>query len=429
MSNPRPVDKDFIAAWFRIGCLSFGGPAGQIALMHDTVVAEKKWLEEKTFLTALNFCMLLPGPEAQQLATYIGWKTRGVSGGLIAGALFVVPGAIVILGLSIAYVLLADLSIATGLLVGVKSAVIAIILQALLRLLPKVLDSVLKLTLAIAAFLAISVLSVPFPAVIGAAALIGFMALKEGKQVEIAPASNGNAAKVRAAIVTALLWASLVLGAVAVSGESDAFAEIALFFSTLAIVTFGGAYAVLAYMADQAVNVQDWLTATEMVDALGLAETTPGPLILVTQFVGFLAGYRFSGPLDPMVGGIVAAIITTLVTFLPSFLWIFLGAPHVDRILSMPRLQGALSGVTSAVLGVIASIALWFASQVLFAAQSSVDTIFGDITMPDLASFQIGALGLTALSCLLLFRLNWSVPVIVGALAAVGAGAATLFGL
>ena len=361
--------------WLKIGCINFGGPAGQIAMMHRMLVDEKKWIDEPRFLHALNFCMLLPGPEAQKLATYIGWALHGVRGGLVAGILFVLPGALVMLGLSLAYALGRGIAWIDGALFGIKAAVLVIVVEALLRIGRRALKTWLLIALAGAAFVGIFFLNAPFPLIVAAAALIGYlvarsaparMGLKEDV-TDIAPAAPGRWRQFLLAAIVGLIawWAPVALAALAF-GSSHVLVSIGTFFSKLAVVSFGGAYALLAYMAQQAVETHHWMTAPEMVDGLGLAETTPGPLILVTQFVGFLAAFRDAAPFSPVTAGILGAAMTTWVTFTPSMLWIFAGAPFVEQLRGNRNLSGALAAITAAVVGVILNLTVWFALHVLF---------------------------------------------------------------
>src|SRR6056297_3405239 len=387
----RPSLAQLFHVFARIGVLSFGGPAAQISLMHTELVERRSWLGEKQFLGALSFCMLLPGPEAMQLATYAGWKLRGVPGGLVAGLLFVVPGAAVILVLALAYASYADLD-------WVKAAVVAIVLRALWTLSRKALRGPLHWALAGVAFVAMYALSVPFPLVILAAALTGAV-LTQTQDVPETVSHPGHQHLWRTVPVWVALWAApLVLAYL--SGASF-LTEIGLFFSQLAIVTFGGAYAVLAYMTQSVVETHGWLSTDQMIDALGLAETTPGPLILVTEFVGLLAGFLKGGwPLALMAGA-----LTLWVTFVPCFLWIFAGAPYVEWLLAKPRLRGALAGISAAVVGVILNLALWFALHVLF------DTVrvTGWGAVPLWSSLSTIALALTLASTLLMVVLRWPI--------------------
>ncbi len=375
-TNPlRPTFAEALKVWFKIGCLSFGGPAGQIALMHKIVVDEKKWLDEPRFLHALNFCMLLPGPEATELATYAGWLLHGVRGGLAAGILFVLPGALVMLGLSLLYTYGRGLGPVDGALFGIKAAVLVIVVEALIRIGHRALKSQLLVAMAAFGFIAIYFFAVPFPLIIAAAALIGFLvAQRAPDRLALSPAGAAAAERpggrwrhfaFALTIGLALWWAPVALAAMLL-GADHVLVAIGLFFSKLAVVTFGGAYAVLAYMAQQAVETHGWLSAPEMVDGLGLAETTPGPLILVTQFVGFLAAFREAAPFTPLTAGLFGAALTTWVTFVPSMLWIFAGAPFIEELRGNRRLAGALAAITAAVVGVILNLSVWFALHVLF---------------------------------------------------------------
>ncbi|SFK60135.1 chromate efflux transporter [Shimia haliotis] len=391
--NARVPFSEMIATFGRIGLMSFGGPAAQIGLMHQHLVDDKAWLEEKEFLGALSFCMLLPGPEAMQLATFCGWKLRGTLGGLIAGLLFVLPGAMVIFGLVWVYALFGTTPLLSAAFLGVKATVVAIILQALVRLSGKILTSWPNRLIAIASFATLLSGILPFPAVIGLAAAIG-MFLKNDAPPAASPASPTEASHT---IRTILIWATLWLTPVALLFSMDApfLQDVAVFFSKLAVVTFGGAYAVLAYMVQTVVQDFGWLSTDQMMDALGLAETTPGPLILVTQFVATFAGLQQGGPLL----GLAAGFTALWCTFAPCFLWIFAGAPHVERILAAPRLASALSGISAAVVGVIANLGLWFTVTLLFA--ETIETSFGPI--PKLTSLDTTAAALTLLALLLMF--------------------------
>lgn len=352
----------------RIGLLSFGGPAAQIALMHKELVEDRPWLTEAQFLRALSFCMLLPGPEAMQLATYSGWRMRGITGGLLAGLLFVVPGALVIMALALAYGIYGQLPLVQSLFLGVKACVVVIVVQALIKVAKKALKGPIHYMIAGLSFLALFALNAPFPLVIVIAACVGALTLK-GEAEGGAPAPKTSAMQTLKIIaVWLVIWfAPVVILALIAPGI---LLDMAKFFSTLAVVTFGGAYAVLAYMTQAVVGDFGWLTTAQMVDALGLAETTPGPLILVTQFVAMVAGYSEGG----VSLALVAGLVTLWVTFAPCFLWIFAGAPYIDRLAHMPRLSGALSAITAAVVGVIANLGLWFAGAV-FMQDSSVQPV------------------------------------------------------
>ncbi len=395
----------------RIGVLSFGGPAAQIALMHDALVEKEKWLTEQDFLRALSFCMLLPGPEAMQLATYAGWRLHGTLGGLIAGALFVLPGAAVVLALAMGYAFYSDLTWVQGAFLGIKSAVILIVLQALFKVSKKALETPLAWALAIGAFAAIFAVGVPFPLIIGAAALIGLTQATKGTGLT-RPLSHAHLPR------TITLWGALWIAPIAAAFalQVEFLTDIGLFFSKMAIVTFGGAYAVLAYMTQEVVQNYGWLSTAQMIDGLGLAETTPGPLILVTEFVGFLAGFQERG----LGMGLLAAALTLWVTFIPCFLWIFAGAPYVEHMASAPRIEAALKAVTAAVVGVIANLSLWFALHVFFTTLTPTPFLNTLVPLPALGSLSLPALGLTALAALLSFGLRLSLPLTLVVLALAG---------
>ncbi|HEX8300229.1 chromate efflux transporter [Sphingomonas sp.] len=434
MSEPATVPSfgELVRVSARIGWLSFGGPAGQIALMHRELVDERKWIGEEHFLHALNFCHLLPGPEAQQLATYIGWKLHGVKGGLAAGLLFVVPGALVMLGLALAYVSAAQLGWFAALFLGVKAAVIAIVVQALIRVGGRALTTGFKRGMAFAAFLALFLFSAPFPLVVLGAGVIGALAppqwlgLKDQAEAHVGP--RPRVWKTLATVAAWLaVWAAPMVLVLVLLGQEHVLWRVGLFFSQLAVVTFGGAYAVLAYMAQEAVSTHHWLSAGEMADGLGLAETTPGPLILVTQFVGFLAGFREGGVLGSWGGGIAGALLTTWVTFAPCFLWIFAFAPWIDRLQSARRLKGGLAALTAAVVGVIANLSLWFALQVLFARVGKLDAGPVHTLLPEWISFDWRAGLLAALAAVLLFRFKLGVLKLLAVSAAGGLVLGTAF--
>lgn len=373
-TGSSPSYRELVSTFARVGVISFGGAAGQIAMMHTIIVDEKKWLDEKQFQHALNYCMLLPGPEAQQLATYIGWLTHGVKGGLVAGVLFVVPGAAIMLALSFLYVLGSGLALVDGLFFGIKAAVLAIVVHALLKIARRGLRTTFLYLAALVAFAAILVFDVPFPIIVVGAGVLGAIAatvrtdwISGGTNSEIVPPKAPG--RTRNALIAAgwclLAWWAPVALAALVLGAGHIVVDVGLFFSKLAVVTFGGAYALLAYLAQSAVEM-GWVTTREMIDGLGLAETTPGPTILVNQFVAFLGGMRDAGDLAPLWAATLAALMATWVTFAPSFLWIFAGAPFVEDLRRNAHLAGALSGITAAVVGVVAYITLWFALHVLF---------------------------------------------------------------
>ena len=394
---PSFADATWVFA--RIAANSFGGPAGQIAVMHRILVDEERYIEEDRFLHALNVCMLLPGPEAMQLVTYVGWTLHGVRGGLMAGGLFVLPGFVAIFALSCAYVLAREVAIIDGLFFGLKAAVLAVVVEALLRIGKRAQLDAVGWTLAASAFVALFVFSVPFPVIVLLAALIGGVRAA-GAAPGPASARPSFVAAGRTALVWGAVWWAPVGVLAAVVGGDHVLTEVALFFSGAAMVTFGGAYAVLAYVAQQAVEVHGWLLPGEMLDGLGMAETTPGPLVQVVQFVGFMAAWRESGGLSPLAAGLAGSVITTWVTFAPCFLWIFTLAPYVEWLRGQPRLASALRAVTAAVVGVIAQLAVWFALHVLFAEQTAVV----GVPAPVLGSVRPAAVLIAAISAWMLFR-------------------------
>ena len=415
-----PSLAEALPVWLKIGLLSFGGPAGQIALMHRLLVEERRWVSEAQFLHALNFCMLLPGPEAQQLATYVGWLLHGTRGGLIAGTLFVLPGAIVILALSVLYALYNGAPLLAAIFLGIKAAVLIIVIEAVMRIGRKVLKNKAMVLIAAAAFIGIFAFALPFPLIVLSAALIGFVGARIspenfgiiGAANEPARALTAAPSLLRSAVVLLsglVLWALPIVLAALALGADHVFVTEGLFFSKLATVTFGGAYAVLAYMAQQAVVLHGWLSAGEMIDGLGLAESTPGPLILVTQFVGFLAALRNPGPLQPMTAAVLGSALTVWVTFVPCFLWIFLGAPYVERLRGNVQLSGALSAITAAVVGVILNLALWFGMHVLFGEVTSIDASIVHIAVPSWSSLVPTAAILLVTAALALLRFKLSV--------------------
>jgi chromate transporter len=425
--SAHPTFAEALRVWARIGLLSFGGPAGQIALMHKEIVDDHKWLTEQQFLNALNFCMLLPGPEAMQLATYSGWRLHGVKGGLAAGLLFVLPGALVVLALAFTYAVLGNVPALEAIFLGVKAAVLVIVVEALLRISKRALKRSADWAIAGASFIAIFFFDAPFPLIILAAALIGAALSNHGKPAQSASHEPVPLARTAGTIA---LWLGIwlvPLGLIALSlGPSHVLAQIGLFFSKLAVVTFGGAYAVLAYMAQQAVETHGWLDAGEMLDGLGLAETTPGPLILVTEFVGTLAAFR-SGGTPAWALGLAGAAVTLWATFAPCFLWIFTGAPYIERIGSNARLSGALSGVTAAVVGVILNLALWFALHVLFAHVTAVDHGILRLWTPDFATFDWLAGALSCLAALLLLWRHMGVIAVLAICAGLGLAVRLVF--
>lgn len=416
-AQSKAADIPFIDAvyvWLRIGLLSFGGPAGQIALMHRILVEEKAWIAESRFLHALNFCMLLPGPEAQQLAIYSGWLLHRIKGGVVAGVLFVLPGALVILVLSILYAGFQQLAIVGALFFGIKAAVLAVIVEALIRIAGRALTSVWSMTIAALAFLGIAVFDIGFPLIIVAAGVLGYVLgrlqpdwLDTGAtESKRAAADDSSVAarhiprptmkeSLRLTVVCLGLWLLPTFMLAVWLGNGNVYVQEGVFFSKMAVVTFGGAYAVLAYVAQQAVDVHHWLAPGEMLDGLGLAESTPGPLILVVQFVGFMGAYRNPGMLDPVLAGTLGAMLTTWVTFVPCFLWIFLGAPYIEALRGNRSLTSILTAITAAIVGVILNLAVWFGTHVLFSATDTRQVLGVTIDFPILSSVDPVALLLT----------------------------------
>ena len=409
----EPTLSELFRVFGRVGLVSFGGPAAQMALMHRELVEDRAWLNVEEYLRALSFCMLLPGPEAMQLATYAGWRLRGVVGGLISGLLFVVPGSLVILALAMAYGYYGQLPATQSAFLGIKAAVVIILANALLKLARKTLITNTKWLVATGSFLAIYLFDAPFPALILAAAVLGYFAAP-------APEPSTRALIQRkspylAAAICAVLWVVPVL-LLQFTGPTI-LGDIALFFSKLAVVTFGGAYAVLAYMTQATVGDFGWLSTSEMIDGLGLAETTPGPLILVTEFVGYLAAFKQGGPLL----GLAGAAVTLWVTFTPCFLWIFLAAGHVESLTQRPKLANALGFVTAAVVGVILNLGLWFTINVWFTTVRSYDLGMASMVYPEPESISPGALGLTLIAAILLLKFRLSLFFTLPAMAVISA--------
>ncbi|WP_066558814.1 chromate efflux transporter [Croceicoccus bisphenolivorans] len=413
----NPNFAHLLRVFLRIGLLSFGGPAGQIALMHRELVEDLQWVSDEDYLHALNFCHLLPGPEAQQLATWIGWRMHGWRGGLAAGLLFVIPGAFVMLVLSALYAIASNLDWFEALFLGVKAAVLAIVVQALLRITGRALNTRFKQSLAIAAFVSLFLLDLPFPLIVLGSGAIGmavaklrpeWLALKEGGATPPS-APRPWRSTLQAVAIWSVIWAAPMVLVAGTLGFDHVLWDIGKFFSQLAVVTFGGAYAVLAYMAQEAVQGVGWLQSGEMADGLGLAETTPGPLIMVTQFVGYLAAYRAPEPFTPFVAGLLGAGLTTWVTFAPCFMWIFSFAPWIDRLGNAVRLKGGLAAVTAAVVGVIANLTVWFALHVLF--ETVDDARAGPLRfyIPNWPTFDWRAAVLAVIASLLIFKFKWSV--------------------
>ena len=447
MGRVRDVERDVVPlgqatrAWFRISLQTFGGPAGQIAVMQRELVDERRWIGERRFLHALSYCMLLPGPEAQQLAIYTGWLLNGWLGGLIAGVLFVIPGFVAILALSWLYVAHGDTAVVTGLFLGLAPAVVAIVVQAVVRIAGRALYHRALVWLAVAAFLMLAVLGLPFPLVVLGAGAVGWAlgrwrpevmarpAIADGDDEEpplvpddalhrARPSARRNLAILAGGLV---LWVAPVAAAWALaSGSRTVFTDQGLFFGGMALVTFGGAYAVLAYVAQAAVETFGWLSAGEMVRGLALAETTPGPLIMVVQFVAFLGAYRNPGDLDPWLAAVLGSMLTVWVTFVPCFLFIFLGAPYVERLRDSHTLSAALTGVTAAVVGVIANLAVYFAVHTLFARTSTVSAGPIHLDVPVWSSYVPESFLITAVAMVLVFGLKWSVLRTLGACALLG---------
>ncbi|MGD9799647.1 MAG: chromate efflux transporter [Parvularculaceae bacterium] len=423
-TDHSPTLREALPVWLKIGCLSFGGPAGQIALMHKMLVDERQWIDERRFLDGLNFCMLLPGPEAQQLATYVGWRLNGILGGVVSGVLFVAPGALVILGLSILYFGYRDQTVVEGVFFGVRAAVIAIVIEALLKISKRALKSPMAYLVAAAAFIAIFVFHAPFPLIVATAALAGFAAMRTGrnwfavKEADTGPRADERVSVRRgltAAVVCTALWAAPVIGLVAALGPDHVFAREAVFFSKMAVVTFGGAYAVLAYVAQEAVNTYGWLQPGEMVDGLGLAETTPGPLVLVLQFVGFLAAAKAETGLPPLVAGAIGGLIVLWTTFVPCFLWIFLGGPFIERLRRARALSSALAAVTAAVVGVVLNLSVWFAAHVIFARVGVFERGPVRVIVPEPASIDFIAFAIAVAAAIALFRFRVGlIPLLAG---------------
>jgi chromate transporter len=400
-----PTQFEAFKVWLKIGLLSFGGPAAQIALMHRELVDQRQWLSERQFLNALSFCMLLPGPEAMQLATYAGWQLHRLVGGLVAGLLFFLPGALVIFLLGLLYVYFGEIALVGYVFIGIKATVIVIVIEALLKVSKRALTHRRYWAVAGIAFIGIFFFAVPFPIIVISAALFGFW---QSSTIQSSRDSDKPGVSLGQTILTTLIWLMvwwipllLLIGLT----ENEFYSEVAYFFSRLAVVTFGGAYAVLAYLGQDVVVGFGWLTAGEMMDGLGLAETTPGPLILVNEFVGFLAGFKQGG----LNYAVIASLITLWATFVPCFMWIFVGAPYVDWMSNQPRLTGALTAITAAVVGVILNLSIWFALHVMFADVSR--EMMGPLVLwqPDLSSIQWMVLGLTVLSGVLLLKFHWGI--------------------
>jgi chromate transporter len=432
-ARPRPAPAhgvsfgEALRVWLRIALLSFGGPAGQIAVMHRIIVDEKKWVGERRFLHALSYCMLLPGPEATQLAIYIGWLMHRWPGGIVAGGLFVLPGIIALMVLSWIYALYGQVPVIAALFFGLKAAVLAIVLFAVYRVGSRALKSSAMIAVAALAFVAIFFSHVPFPLIVLAAGVIGFVGARAGSAAFVVGEGHGPSRAdavddsllgeelpeharptlgraLRVSAIWLVLWLAPVIAIVAALGPGSTFAEIGGFFSKMAVVTFGGAYAVLAYMAQQAVETYGWLKPGEMLDGLGMAETTPGPLIMVVQFVGFMAAYRDPGVLPPLLAGTLGGLLATWTTFVPCWLWIGLGAPFIERLRDNKPLSGALAGITAAVVGVILNLAIWFALHTIFRETVSLRWYGIGFDMPVLASLNFWAFILSLAAIIAIFR-------------------------
>ncbi|MGH2787225.1 MAG: chromate efflux transporter [Actinomycetota bacterium] len=427
--------------WLKLGFINFGGPAGQIAIMHDELVDRRRWISNNRFLHALNYCMLLPGPEAQQLAIYIGWLLNGAWGGIVAGVLFVLPAFFLILGLSWTYVAHGDVEWVAAVFYGLRAAVIALVLAAVIRIGSKALKNPMMVAIACGAFLAIFFVRVPFPLIVLGAAIIGLVGIRVAPRLFPTANNHGDgdgqddiliadhhkvtsrrsgARTLRVLLIGAGVWWGPLIALILLRGGDDTLSKEAIFFSQAAMVTFGGAYAVLAYINQAAVQHFGWLEPGQMVTGLGLAESTPGPLIMVTEFVGFLAAYRFPGGLDPVVAGVLGATVTVWATFAPCFLWIFLGAPYIERLRGNRPLNAALAAVTAAVVGVILNLAVTFALASLFEEVATRHLLAFSFPFPELRSVDLFAISLAAVAFWALWRYRWNVLWIVGGSAALG---------
>ena len=450
VSEAAPADHgisfgEALRVWARVAALSFGGPAGQIAVMHRIIVEEKRWIGETRFLHALNYCTLLPGPEAQQLAIYIGWLLHKTKGGLVAGILFVLPGAVAIMALSWIYAIFGNVGSVQALFFGLKAAVLAIVLEAVLRIGRRSLKNGVMIGLAVAAFLALTLFQAPFPLVVLLAGLIGYVGGRAGWAVFLAGGGHGKVGgrqvadidsalgegipaharpplswSLKVAAIGFFLWFAPILLLLATLGRGDVFTEISIFFSKMAMVTFGGAYSVLSYVAQQGVEHYGWLKPGEMLDGLGMAETTPGPLIMVTQFVGFMGAYRAPGALNPLLAGTLGGLLTTWVTFVPCFLWIFLGAPFMETMRNNKALSAALGAITAAVVGVILNLSIWFALHVLFAEVHQVRAYGMELDVPVLRTVNVASLLLTLAAMIVVFRFKIGMIKVIAACSAAG---------
>lgn len=441
ISIPAHRFAEATRVWAKIGLLSFGGPAGQIALMHSELVEDRRWISESRFLHALSYCTLIPGPEAQQLAIYIGWLLHGTWGGVVAGVLFVLPGFVVILALSITYAEFHQVAWLAGIFFGLKTAILAIVVEAVIRVGKRALRNRVSLATAGIAFIALFVFAVPFPLVVLIAGLTGFFASRYRPNLYAGGANHRAAApdlpsvidadftqvaptlarSARVTLIWGVLWAAPLALILPLGGWSSPFTTIFAFFSEMAVVTFGGAYAVLAYVAQEAVQHFGWLKPGEMLDGLALAETTPGPLVMVLTYVGFLAAMRNPLGLDPLLAGVLGAGITTWVTFVPCFLWIFLGAPYIEGLRSNTALSGALNAITAAVVGVILNLAVWFGLHVAFGRVATLGSL--PMPWPDFSSINVPAALLAALAMVLVFGLRWGMARTLAIMGALGLAA------
>jgi chromate transporter len=445
-SEKLPSFGEAFRVWVKVALNSFGGPVGQIAVMHAYLVEEKRWISESRFLHALNYCMLLPGPEAQQLAIYIGWLLHGIPGGVVAGTLFIIPGFITMLVLSILYAGYQDLSVVQWIFFGLKPAVLAVVIEAVLRIGKKVLKNRLTVTLAGLSFVGIFFFGAPFPLIVISAAIIGYLGgrlnptlfeTKQGHATNVDPCDSAlldtmmerqalehTKRSTPRAFVVAVVWTILWFGPIALIvtffGSESVFFQEVTFFSKAAVVTFGGAYAVLAYVAQQAVENYAWVTPGEMLDGLGLAETTPGPLILVLPFVGFLAAFRNPGVLSPMTAGTLGAILTTWATFVPCFLWVLVGAPYVEAVRGNKSLHTAMSSITAAIVGVVLNLAVWFALHTIFGTVQEVHGFGGRLQVPVWSEINVPALLIAAFAMIAIFRLKWGMIPTLGCSAMIG---------
>ena len=426
-NHAHPSFREALWVWCRVAMLSFGGPAGQIAVMHRILVEEKRWVSENRFLHALNYCMLLPGPEAQQLATYIGWLLHRTIGGLVAGLLFVVPGFVSILALSVLYAGYHDLTLVEGIFYGLKPAVVAVVIEAVIRIGKRSLKNRVMMAIAGLAFVAIFFFQVPFPLIVLTAGVLGYVggklwpdtfvvikghaAKNDGSGPKHAIADD-HAASVRPSLrrtagvlsVWLLIWFVPIAGLIVLTGANSVYSQESLFFSKAAVVTFGGAYSVLAYIAQEAVNTYHWLEPGEMLDGLGMAETTPGPLIQVVQFVGFMGAYRNAGELHPMLAGVIGSVVTTWVTFAPCFLWIFLGAPYIEYLRGRQTLNAALSTITAAVVGVVLNLSIWFSLHTVLGTVTETHAFGARLLIPDWGTGDVAAIVIAAGAFVAMFR-------------------------